>query len=239
MRTRRSRHGKKTRKGGDARENFERYKSNWKSEEKYREYNPKMNYPTLFEKLRGFKPSSRVDLETENTYIFQRHGFSCANLLKAQKDKFHFRVPDPSLTAYGIVTLLRKNEKPPEFKGRVFTSSLVRTVQTGLLEYGMHGPLELIMSPYIKEKNGMIADLANFPLPFDQQMSHMEQFMKFLQGINSDVARAIISNQHTIVFKDQRYTLGPYDLPPKVTVSTQPKKSAVSYFKRLLEETFY
>ena len=236
MRTRRSRHGKQTRKGGDARENFERYKSNWKSQEKYREYNPKMNYPTLFEKLRGFKPSSRVDLETENTYIFQRHGFSCANLLKAQKDKFHFRVPDPSLTAYGIVTLLRKNEKPPEFKGRVFTSSLVRTVQTGLLEYGMHGPLELIMSPYIKEKNGMIADLANFPLPFDQQMSHMEQFMKFLQGINSDVARAIISNQHTIVFKDQRYTLGPYDLPPKVTVSTQPKKSAVRYFERLLEE---
>ena len=225
MRTRRSRGVKQTRKGGDARKNFERYKSNWSSQEKYREYNQKMYYPTSFEKLRGFKPSYRVDLETENTYIFQRHGFSCANLLKAKKDKFHFRVADPSLTAYGILTLLRNNEKPPEFDGRVFTSSLIRTVQTAILEYGMHGNLELIMSPYIKEKNGMIADLANFPLPFDQQMAHMEQFMKILKGINSDVARAIVTKQHTIVFKDQRYTLSSYELPPMVTVPSKPSKS--------------
>jgi hypothetical protein len=231
MRTRRSRGVKQTRKGGNARENFERYKSNWSSQEKY---NQKTYYPTLVEKLRGFKPSLRVDLETENTYIFQRHGFSCANLLKAKKDTFHFRVPDPSLTAYGILTLLRNNEKPPAFEGRVFTSSLIRTVQTAILEYGMHGNLELIMSPYIKEKNGMIADLANFPLPFDQQIAHMEQFMKFLKGINSEVARAIISNQHTIVFKDQSYTLSSYELPPMVTIPpSKPSKSIESLHQEM------
>ena len=226
MRTRRSRGLKQTRKGGDARENFERYKSNWSRQEKYRKYNPKMYYPTptIFEKLtqREISPKEQVGLDSENTYIFQRHGFSCANLLKANKNKFHFRVPDPSLTAYGILTLLRENKKPEHFDGIVFTSSLVRTVQTALLEYGMHGDLTIIMSPYIKEKNGMIADLANFPLPFDQQIAHMEQFMKFLQGINSDVARAIITNQHTIIFNNKSYTLGPYDLPKSTQRNEKP-----------------
>ena len=214
MKTRRHlRNGKKTKKGGKTeKENYANYKSVWESRD-YPHYDPKMNYPSRFDSWRGSKPDPRPELHegtTQNTYIIKRHGFSCANMLKEKGTVQQYMIPDPSLCAYGILSLLRDKPKPEEFDGIVFVSSLVRTWQTALLEYGSYGPLTLIVSPYIKEKDSHSFDTPNFPLPFPEQLAKMEQFMKLLARINSPVVKKILSQKHTIVKDSEFKTFGPY-----------------------------
>ena len=211
MRTRRSRGLKQTRKGGkDTKDNRSNWENYWKKSG-YPEYKPQMNYPGIKKKYFGDDkrkyPSKYVKFNTPNTYIIQRHGFSCANLSKVKGNPIHGRIADPSLTAYGIYSLLRNKPMPEGFDGIVFVSSLVRTWQTAILEYGQFGPLTIVVSPYIKEKHGWLGDLSNMPLPFDQQMSKMEEFMQFLKGI--DHATQIVK-QHIIVYNGIRYPLGSY-----------------------------
>ena len=206
MRTRRSRGLKQTRKGGkdtkDNRSNWERF---WRNQ--YPDYDPMMNYPGRAKTFFKATPNEFKKLTTPNTYIIQRHGFSCANLEKANKNSRHFRVADPSLTAYGIYSLIRDQRKPEGFDGTIFVSSLVRTWQTGILEYGRHGPLMIVVSPYIKEKHGIVGDLSNMPLPFEQQMAQMGEFMTFLKGIDKPIAKEITDHTHVIVYMGQAYPL--------------------------------
>lgn len=219
MRTRRTRGVKQTRKGGNPEEN----KRNWETYWSDQPYNPYTKYPkgvkgTFYGKL---TPTVSKELNMNKTYIIQRHGFSCANLQKVKDKKqnkgvwhakvtnpsLHGRVEDPSLTAYGIYSLLREEDRPKGFTGTVYGSSLLRTWQTALLVYGKFGPLKIIVSPYIKEKHGFVGDLSNMPLPFEQQMAQMEQFMQFLKGIDHDIAREIISHEHIIEYNDIGYPL--------------------------------
>ena len=226
MRTRKT-GGKDT---AENRSNWERY---WKKT--HPKYNPSMNYPGMTKTIRGFAPVQYKELNTPNTYIIQRHGFSCANLEKTKGGKLHARIADPSLTTYGIFSLLREQKKPEKFDGIIFVSSLVRTWQTGMLEYGRHGPLTIVVSPYIKEKHGFMLDLSNLPLPFEQQMSKMEQFMQFVKGIDSPIAREIISHPHVIEYNGKEYPLGPYQLPLKVTTQI-PVQSSTDLYQQILRQ---
>ena len=209
MRTRRSRGLKQTRKGGkDTKDNHSNWERYWRKS--YPEYDPMTNYPGFYKTyVKQVKdPNEFKKLTTPNTYIIQRHGFSCANLKKAKdKKSWHFRVADPSLTAYGIYSLLRNQSKPEGFDGTIFVSSLIRTWQTGILEYGRYGPLTIIVSPYIKEKHGILGDLSNMPLPFEQQMAQMGEFMTFLKGIENPIAKEITDHKHEIVYMDKAYPL--------------------------------
>jgi len=209
MRTRRSRGLKQTRRGGkDTAKNRANWEYYWQSTPGYDNYDPMMNYPGRMNKTFFSKnPNELKKLTTTNTYIIQRHGFSCANLEKAKDNKFHFQVADPSLTAYGIYSLLRVQRKPEGFDGTIFVSSLLRTWQTGILEYGRHGPLTIVVSPYIKEKHGIVGDRSNMPLPFEQQMAQMGEFMTFLKGIDNDTAKEIVKHEHVIVYMGQSYVI--------------------------------
>ena len=223
MKTRRPRGLKQTRKGGkDTRDNRSNWERFWKKSG-YPEYKQQMDYPgranTYFKKHADIKmafPKKYKRLETPNKYIIQRHGYSCANLSKSKGDNLHGLIADPSLTAYGIYSLLREQEKPKEFDGTVFVSSLVRTWQTAILEYGRYGPLTIVVSPYIKEKHGWIADYSNMPLPLDKQISKMKEFMEFLKGVNHEIARQIVVENHVIVYNDDYYSLGTYPIPEQL-----------------------
>ena len=203
MRTRRSRGLKGGKDTKDNRSNWERF---WRNE--YPEYDPMINYPGRAKTFFKRTPNDFKKLTTPNTYIIQRHGFSCANLEKVKdKRSWHFRVADPSLTAYGIYSLLRDQRKPEGFNGMIFVSSLVRTWQTGILEYGRYEPLTIVVSPYIKEKHGIVGDLSNMPLPFEQQMAQMGEFMTFLKGIDNPIAKEIVQHEHVIVYMGKAYPI--------------------------------
>lgn len=117
----------KTRKGGKtASENLRNYNRFWRNYTS--RYNPQVNYPGARKSLFGKTPMMRQAITEPNTYWFQRHGFSCANLLKEKKSYQQYTDPDPSLCTYGIVSLLRNQPKPAQFKGKVFVSSLIRTL---------------------------------------------------------------------------------------------------------------
>lgn len=186
----------KTRKGGkDASENISNYNHYWKTPTTT--YDPRMDYPGRKNKTFGKKPTPHQSFKQLNTYTFQSEAFSCANLL------YSFTEPDPSLCSYGILSV--KHEYPPHFTGKVFVSSLIRTWQTAILQYGSYGPLTLIISPYIKSKHGTI-DSINRPLPFQSQIEKMKLFMEVVQGIESCKS---ISHTYTLVRGDQQYTLRP------------------------------
>ncbi len=186
----------KTRKGGkDASENISNYQYYWKTPTT--SYDPRIDYPGRKNKTFGKKPTPRQSFKQLNTYTFQSEAFSCANLL------YSFTEPDPSLCSYGILSV--KHEYPRHFKGTVFVSSLIRTWQTAILQYGSYGPLTIIISPYIKSKHGTI-DVVNRPLPFQSQIEKMKLFMEVIQGIESCKS---ISHTYTLVRGDQRYTLRP------------------------------
>ena len=126
----------KTRKGGKtARDNLNNYISYWSGvmkngQREYPQYNGNMNYPGRWNKLKGQVPTLN-ESNVSKKFIFTRHGYSCANLLKSQKSYQQFTDPDPSLTIYGIVSILKTiPEKPEGFQGKVFVSSLIRTWQT-------------------------------------------------------------------------------------------------------------
>jgi hypothetical protein len=236
MRTRRTRGLRQTRKGGKtAQENLSNWEKYWQKQ--YPVYDPMMNYPGLVKQMYK-KPNEFNKLTTPNTYIIQRHGFSCANLEKAKdKNSWHFRVADPSLTSYGIYSLLYNQvgkRKPEGFTGTIFGSSLIRTLQTGLLEYGKYEPLTIVVSPYIKEKHGIAGDLSNMPLPFEQQMAQMEEFMTFLKGIDHDIAREILKNKHTIKYGDKLYSLGESYVPPVKITTPIPQTSSQQLFLQML-----
>jgi hypothetical protein len=142
---------------------------------------------------------------TMNTYTFIRHGYSCANLFKSQKSYQQITDPDPSLTTYGILTHLKTiPPKPENFNGKVFVSSLIRTWQTAILEYGSYSePLTIIISPYIKEKHYQSKvdvfnvlsslDVSNIPLPLDQQIQKMKKFMSMLNSIHHEKVKSILT----------------------------------------------
>jgi len=208
-----------TRKGGKtARENFENYVSYWShvmknGERQYPQYNGNMNYPGRWNKLKGQVPTLN-ESNVSKKFIFTRHGYSCANLLKSQKSYQQFTDPDPSLTIYGIVSILKTiPEKPKGFQGKVFVSSLIRTWQTAILEYGSYGPLTIIVSPYIKEKHSHSYDVANFPLPRNEQISKMKLFLRVLKGMNHDNAKRILQHKINVQYGVLMFTLDTEDTP--------------------------
>jgi broad specificity phosphatase PhoE len=203
----------KTRKGGkNARDNLNNYVSYWSGvmkngEREFPQYNANMNYPGRWNKLKGQVPTLN-ESNVSKKFIFTRHGYSCANLLKSQKSYQQFTDPDPSLAIYGIVSILKTiPEKPEGFQGKVFVSSLIRTWQTAILEYGSYGPLTIIVSPYIKEKHSHPYDVANFPLPRNEQIAKMKLFLGVLKGINDAKATRILQNKITVQYGPVTFTL--------------------------------
>jgi hypothetical protein len=215
----------KTRKGGKtAKENFNNYINYWqgvmrKGRPMYPKYDAQMNYPGYFKKLRGEFPSMNNAATTLNTYTFSRHGYSCANLLKSQESYQQFTDPDPSLTTYGILSILKTiSPKPHHYTGKVFVSSLIRTWQTAILEYGSYPePLTIIISPYIKEKQyenkvdvfGVLSslDVSNIPLPLDQQIRKMKKFLEMLNSIPHEKIESILTKDIQFIYDKKTFTL--------------------------------
>lgn len=220
----------KTRKGGKtAKENFNNYVNYWegvmrKGRPMYPEYDAQMNYPGYFKKLKGEFPSMNNAATTLNTYTFSRHGYSCANLLKSQKSYQQFTDPDPSLTTYGILSILKTiSPKPEHYTGKVFVSSLIRTWQTAILEYGSYPePLTIIISPYIKEKHyenkvdvfNVLSslDVSNIPLPLDQQIRKMKKFLEMLNSVQHEKVKSILTKDIQFIYDKKTFTLNqPYE----------------------------
>jgi broad specificity phosphatase PhoE len=220
----------KTRKGGKtAKENFNNYVNYWegvmrKGRPMYPEYDAQMNYPGYFKKLKGEFPSMNNAATTLNTYTFSRHGYSCANLLKSQKSYQQFTDPDPSLTTYGILSILKTiSPKPQHYTGKVFVSSLIRTWQTAILEYGSYPePLTIIISPYIKEKHyenkvdifNVLSslDVSNIPLPLDQQIRKMKKFLEMLNSVQHEKVKSILTKDIQFIYDKKTFTLNqPYE----------------------------
>jgi hypothetical protein len=204
----------KTKRGGkDAKDNYKNFFRYWKNETNHKNYNPQLNYPGRINKLMGKILSFKNFDDKKNTYIFERHGFSCANLLKEKKSYEQYTESDPSLCTYGILSLLAR--EPKHSTNVVFVSSLIRTWQTAILEYG-NQDLTIIISPYIKEKHHHSYDVANLPLPLDQQKIKMKQFMNFLQKMTTDDREInikqtfILKRTFTFKYNDEKFTLGPY-----------------------------
>jgi len=212
MKTRKNVRNHQTRKGGkNARKNLDNYVSYWSGvmkngKREYPQYNANMNYPGMFNKLKGQVPTLN-ESNVSKKFIFTRHGYSCANLLKSQKSYQQFTDPDPSLTIYGMVSILKTiPEKPEGFQGKVFVSSLIRTWQTAILEYGSYGPLTIIVSPYIKEKHSHPYDVANFPLPRNEQIAKMKLFLGVLKGLDEKATR-ILQHKITVQYGPVTFTL--------------------------------
>jgi hypothetical protein len=139
-----------------------------------------------------FKPKQVIKQKESNvgdpsipvTYMLIRHAFSCNNLLKEQNKitKFFKQDDDPSLTLYGIKSLLAIEREIENFNGTVFVSPLIRTWQSSILEFYKKikegQALTLIVSPFIKEKG---SDGENMPLPMEEQISKMNIFIKLIK----------------------------------------------------------
>ena len=202
----------KTRKGGkNAKQNLLNYTKFWQNRH-YPEYNPDMDYPGRFKKLFGKTPKLSKSAAI-NTYTFTRHGYSCANLLKSKKSYQQHTDPDPSLTTYGILSIVKTLPlDPPEgYANMVFVSPLIRTWQTAILEYGMYGPLTLVVSPYIKEKHSKwfgSLDVSNMPLPLETQVEKMRLFfLESLYGINHAYVKRILMNPITLIYDNKEIPL--------------------------------
>lgn len=165
-------------------------------------YKTRKQHGTGFRKWFGLSPQQDPDLEkkrkidienkdlsknsssTPITYMLIRHAFSCNNLLKEQNPltKFLKQDDDPSLTLYGIKSLLAIEREIENFKGTVFVSPLIRTWQSAILEFYKKikedQALTLIVSPFIKEKG---SDGENMPLPMEAQISKMNLFIKLIK----------------------------------------------------------
>ena len=124
--------------------------------------------------------------KTPITYMLIRHALSCNNLLKEQKmnvvSKYLNGDADPSLTLYGIKSLLNLNRETPHFSGTVFVSVLIRTWQSAILEFykktnTLGVDLNLIVAPFIKEAG---SSSENMPLPHEDQINKMNLFIKTL-----------------------------------------------------------
>jgi hypothetical protein len=129
---------------------------------------------------------------SEKTIVFQRHAFSCANLSKSKglSNVWNENEKDPSLCMYGILSTLSLNrtnhlDPTPQFKGKLFVSSLIRTWQTAILEFApLTNRLIIFISPFIIE-GGINFFSSNIPLDETSQNYKMAQFMTILQNIHS------------------------------------------------------
>ena len=192
--------GLNDKKDVDNKRNFAAWRSNGEK------YNICVNYPGFVKtNFLSKKPSEKQVCETTlkypigKTIIFQRHAFSCANLLmeKGLITKALMDEKDPSLCLYGIQSVLSldrtsttvKDKGTPVFEGTVFVSSLIRTWQTAILEFApldflpdSNGTktLSIIISPYIIEGGWSIS---NTPVSKHVQIYKMTQFMILLKNI--------------------------------------------------------
>lgn len=144
--------------------------------------------------------------ENENLpyyFIFTRHGFSCNNAtdtsgwVKKQLNVFK-KVLEPHLTDYGIVktiTIGQKNSQKYN-SSTVFVSCLLRTWETAVLLYlpnlGLTDNLNIIVSPFLKEKHGMFKT-GNYPNLIDNNgikeldiKTTINNFIVFLKLLNSN-----------------------------------------------------
>jgi len=169
------------------------------------EYDICVDYPGKAKSLFFKKPSAKTVCETTRKYpigktiVFQRHAFSCANLSK-KKGRVYSALEDekdPSLCLYGILSVLSldrtsttvEDKRTPVFEGVVFTSQLIRTWQTAILEFacldfqikpGHPKTLSIIISPFIIEGGW---GESNTPLGKPFQIYKMTQFMILLQNM--------------------------------------------------------
>lgn len=220
MKTRRKQN---TRKGGkNAKQNLLNYTRYWHGRQNYREYNVNWDYPGYFKKMMGDIPKESRS-SAVNTYTFTRHGYSCANLLKSKKSYQQHTDPDPSLTLYGILSILKTVPlRPNNYNDHVFVSPLIRTWQTAILEYGTYGnTLTLVVSPYIKEKHSYFKslDVSNMPLPIAKQIGKMKEFLQALNVIPHPHVRHLLTIPIRIIYENKQIPLQGVFQPYKVDSS--------------------
>lgn len=146
--------------------------------------------------------SSRESENLPYYFIFTRHAFSCNNAtdtsgwLKKQINLFK-KVLDPHLTDYGIVNTLAVGQRNSQKynSSTVFVSCLIRTWETAVLLYlpniGLTDNLNIIVSPFLKEKHGTFR-IGNYPITIDNNgveeidiNACINNFIVFLKLLNT------------------------------------------------------
>lgn len=145
--------------------------------------------------------SSRENENMPYYFIFTRHAYSCNNAtdnsgwLKKQKNLIK-KVLDPHLTDYGILNTIKIGQKNRDKynSSTVFVSCLIRTWETTVLLYlpniGLNDTLNIIISPFLKEKHGVLK-IGNYPniinnngteeLDIQKSMDHFIVFLNLLE----------------------------------------------------------
>jgi hypothetical protein len=112
---------------------------------------------------------------------------------------------DPSLSVYGVATaILSRNNNPPihATKQTVYVSCLVRTWQTAFLKYvGFTEHLELIISPFLKEKYSYIFEISNTQESAFASLLKMQELFNYYSSLPTD--KPLKNTRLTIKIYDQ------------------------------------
>lgn len=113
------------------------------------------------------QPSPLSPNPSDKTFLITRHAHSCNNLKegKAGALSVYDRTSehDPGITIYGMLACLKKTSVVTDdryISNTVFVSCLIRTWMTAILLYLPNvtgGNLDMIISPYLKEKHTLLS----------------------------------------------------------------------------------
>lgn len=193
------------------------------------------------------KLSGRENENLPYYFIFTRHGFSCNNAtdtsgwLKKQMNVFK-KVLEPHLTDYGIVKTITIGQKNAQKynSSTVFVSCLLRTWETAVLLYlpnlGLNDNLNIIVSPFLKEKHGTFKT-GNYPNVIDKNgveemdiVNTIDNFIVFLKLLSTNYTHYFNEKKLAkiiVIYNGKSYSMGdvfPIRNPQNVFIEQTPKK---------------
>ena len=193
------------------------------------------------------KLSSRENENLPYYFIFTRHGFSCNNAtdtsgwLKKQMNIFK-KVLEPHLTDYGIVKTINIGQKNAQkyHSTTVFVSCLLRTWETAVLLYlpnlGSNDNLNIIVSPFLKEKHGTFKT-GNYPNVIDKNgveqmdiVTTIDNFIVFLKLLSTNYTHYFNEKKLAkiiVIYNGKSYLMSdvfPIRQPKNIFLSQNPKK---------------
>ena len=174
------------------------------------------------------KLSGRENENLPYYFIFTRHGFSCNNAtdtsgwLKKQLNVFK-KVTEPHLTDYGIVKTITIGQKNAQKYNSttVFVSCLLRTWETAVLLYlpnlGLNDNLNIIVSPFLKEKHGTFKR-GNYPNVIDKNgdeemdiVNTIDNFIVFLKLLSTNYSHYFNEKKLSkiiVIYNGKSYSMG-------------------------------
>lgn len=143
------------------------------------------------------------------TYYISRHLRSCNNIIDDKHMNILNKYAEPSLSLWGTITGLAFDRKiEGAFQDKVYVSCLVRTWFTAIIQYLPYcqtNTINLVVSPYIKEKHNKYlkqADLGNIPIPFPKQIQRLQDYFAFLNIIKQYLNKVNSQNNIILLMKE-------------------------------------